>query len=110
MTTTTLDLLSLGKEDLSNWFKLHDFYNNPYVIKLKEVNDYSDFELDKILNVHYQLSLSNFRNEINHSNELDQNQILLNILIEKVKERLLFEKHRNSRYFSNSGSYNFLKG
>ena len=78
------------------------------MIKLKEINDYSDFELDKILNIHYQLSLNDFRDKVKSAKDLDENQILLTILSDKVKERILFEKHRNSRYFSSSYGYNFL--
>ena len=108
MTTNTSRLLNLSKEELIEWFNEHHFYKNIFVMKLKEINDYSDFELDKILNVHYQLSLIHFRNEIESLKESDQNKILLKILSNKVKERVLSEKHRNSRYFSSTYGYNFL--
>jgi hypothetical protein len=109
MTTSTIDLLDLSKDELINWFKEHHFYKNAFVIKLKEINDYSDFELDKILNIHYQLSLNDFRDKVKSSKDLNENRILLKILSDKVKERILFEKHRNSRYFSSSYGYNFLR-
>ena len=109
MSQIEINLLDLDKAELIDWFKANNFYNNPFVAKLKEINDYSDFELDKILNIHYQLSLINFKNAIEISKDSNPNQILLKVLSDKVKERVLFEKHRNSRYFSSSYGYNFLK-
>ena len=109
MSQIEINLLDLDKAELIDWFKANNFYNNPFVAKLKEINDYSDFELDKILNIHYQLSLINFKNEIEISKDSNPNQILLKVLSEKVKERVLFERHRNSRYFSSAYSNNLLK-
>ncbi len=109
MSLIEIDLLNLDKAELIDWLKANNFYNNPYVVKLKEINDYSDFELDKILNVHYQLSLINFKNEIEISKDSNPNQILFKILSDKLKERVLFEKHRNSQYFSSLDRYNFFK-
>ena len=52
MSQIEINLLDLDKAELIDWFKANNFYNNPFVAKLKEINDYRSEEHTSELQSH----------------------------------------------------------